>query len=160
MNNLSRSCQHSVRVARALNVDPTTPYGQLSSGPSRACAHRLSHVIPSPFVRLTLVLASPSLLLVPLLARRLQVPVRLKPSRRHPCFLVRATIAPVSRVSCTSCSTPRPSPLARDYTFRWTFSCLWTYSLPICMFCFSFLVLDSSRSSRKSRLNTTFIRCL
>ena len=56
---------------------------------------------------------------------------------------VRATIAPVSRVSCTSCSTPTPrsSSLARGHSFPWTFSYLWTYSLPIRMFPFSFFIL-------------------
>ena len=34
---------------------------------------------------------------------------------------VRATIAPVSRVSCTSCSTPHPSSLARGHTLSRTF---------------------------------------
>ena len=59
---------------------------------------------------------------------------------------VRSTIAPVSRVSCTSCSTPRSSSLARGHSFPWTFSYLWTYSLPIRMFPFSFFILDSSLS--------------
>ena len=59
---------------------------------------------------------------------------------------VRATIAPVSRVSCTSCSTPRSSSLVRGHSFPWTFSYLWTYSLPIRMFPFSFFILDSSLS--------------
>ena len=34
---------------------------------------------------------------------------------------VRATIAPVSRMSCTSCATPRSSSLARGHSFSWTF---------------------------------------
>jgi hypothetical protein len=86
--------------------------------------------------------------LVPLLARCLQVPVRLRPCRRHPAPWcapqARATIAPINRMSCTSCSTSRLSSLARDHTCRRTFSCCRTYSLPFRMFCFSSFILDSS----------------
>ena len=41
----------------------------------------------------------------------------------------RATIAPVSRMSCTSCSTPRLLFLARDHTYRRTFSYIRVHSL-------------------------------
>jgi hypothetical protein len=62
----------------------------------------------------------------------------------------RPTIDPVSRVSCTSCSTPRTPFLARGHTLRWTFSCIRTYSLPFRMFRLSFFILDSSLLSLAS----------
>ena len=52
-----------------------------------------------------------------------------------------ATIAPVSRVSCTSCSTPRSSSLTRRHIFSWTFSCFRVYSLGSRMFSPFFLYL-------------------
>ena len=62
---------------------------------------RLPHVIPMPptrlrprctiIARLAPASSPPPHLVVPFLVRRLQVPARLKPCRRHLCSLVRAT---------------------------------------------------------------------
>ena len=74
----------------------------------------------------------------------------------------RATIAPVSRVSCTSCSTPRPSVHTRDHMLRQTFGRFRAYShtLSVCFPCLSF-VLDSllSLASPSSPLPSNFDLC-
>ena len=95
---------------------------------------------------------------------------------------VHATIAPVSRVSCTSCSTLRPPFLARDHTLRWILGYFRSYSLLFRMLRFSFFILDSSllplafllvsfaiglrppsllsTSRSLSRFDISYIRCL
>ena len=102
---------------------------------------------------------SPSSLISPLLPHRCRTSSSLSLSSFADCYSpltsnhadvtsapwcvpqVCATIAPVSRVSCTSCSTPRSSSLARRHMFFWTFSCFRIYSLAICMFSPFFLYL-------------------
>ena len=66
----------------------------------------------------------------------------------QPC----ATIALVSHVSCTSCSTPRLSVHTRDHMCRRTCSCLWKYLLPFRTFYLSIFILDSSLFSLASLL--------
>ena len=93
----------------------------------------------TPIARLAPRPSSSSLVLRPRPSSFVLVP-RLRPSPRSPTASlrshqntpnvapapwcapqVRATIAPVSRVSCTSFATPRSSSLARGHSFSWTF---------------------------------------
>ena len=101
----------------------------------------MSRVIPSPFVRLTLVLVSPSSRSPSASPRspQIQPTSALLPSARH-------KLAPPSLLSA-ACHASRARHLVHRpslATIHLTVSCLWTYSLPFCMFYFSFLVLDSS----------------
>ena len=60
---------------------------------------------------------------------------------------VHATIAPVSRVSCTSCSTPRHRLSLVDTHSLGHLNYLWTYSFPLRMFSFTIFILDLSHRS-------------
>src|SRR5437879_1515803 len=104
----------------------------------RAC---LIHMMPSPPTRPRPSSTSSPLIrvLVPLLFSPSSSPhlpqiVPMSPPAPWCVPQVCATIAPVSHVSYTSCSTPCTPFLTHDYMIRWTFSCIRTHSLPFHMF--------------------------